>query len=1395
MKYYPLSYQQQKLYVYSKFHNNDSEYNLIEGIELLDNYDKELLETIVYRIIDEEPILRCRIVEHECNPVQYVSNVEDFRINYVTVEKEKLDEKIEQIAKEPFELIDADLFKVYVLSSVDGRIIVIFKFHHIISDGWSLQLLMEKFCKYYFEDGESEGTDSSLRYTYYDYCEEQEGARKTEKYLERQKYWLDTLNCYTSEIAMPVGNKIEDIDREGCRIRFKSDLGQSKQINDYCSDLKITPFAFLASVYGDLMARFCREKKICIAVPVANRFSKKIMGITGYFVNTIPLAFDFSEKKTVVDRIKQQHIDFTRMIAKSDVDIECKCNVMFVFQSRPKVSNNLAEKVSLLRLENKKSKYDISLSITYENGEYVFEWEYLKKNFEEKFIRNLNAYYTNLIDEYISKPNVVTSKLSLLNSEQIIKQKEGWNNTEKKYDAPDNLIEIMDEAVRLYSNETALIYENQHVSYAEFSNYTNALANELKKLGVKQGDIVPIMFNRSIEMVVAIHAVIKLGCAYFPLDTHAPQERLKYMIENSGSKIVLTSDSLSGKLEGVARYYVVDIACLNNPSDYISAKVNGNDRAYVIYTSGSTGNPKGVVNVHEGIVNRLNWMQEMFPLAPGKKVLQKTPYTFDVSVWELIWPLLKGATLVIAKPEGHKDPEYIANLIIKEQINVIHFVPSMLKKFLSTDICRYCESLEYVIASGEKLEAPTCVDFYKKMKATLANLYGPTEAAIDVSCEIVNKDEIGSVIPIGRPIANIHLYKLNDELMFDPIEIPGELFISGIGLAEGYLNNELETNKAFLKCPWNDSFPYNRIYKTGDIVRLTDDGNIIYLDRKDSQVKIRGQRIELSEIENHILEVDGVDAAVVMVRVSDDGQQVLYGFVKSKTCDENIINKHLSNYLMEYMIPKVYCFLDEMPVNANGKADRKKLATIPIETEEKSYIAPEDIYEKVVAESIATVLGIKRVSRDADFYELGGTSLSIYDVKLSVEKNLGYKIPFDLFIGDSRVCDLAAAIRCHMSSNDTASTKQIVIDDEVKEFKNLPTDIRANNDELSTVFITGATGFLGSYLLQEYIESSAVKRIICLVRSSNSLEGKERIKNNMLKWGVWNDDYSSRFEVFSGDLTEENLGLSQTQLQYLQDNVDIICHNGANVNFSLSYEQIAKTNVEGTKNVLKILDKGKRKRFSYISTISIFSEKDYRNGIVYEDVLPQDVNSLRLGYAKSKCVVEYILREYMKQNYDVKVFRIGRITGTINQQTENEDMFYKMAYFCKKMGIYPDIRMNLNCIPVDSVSKMIVYASLKDMNTGTYHLVNPDVNNEISLSEIFDEYDMDKVMWETWYERCEARAKENDDLARQISVMLKEQLGTIGVSIDMKNAKRLISESKTEIPNVQNIIKNMICAM
>ncbi|AND80134.1 amino acid adenylation domain-containing protein [Streptococcus pantholopis] len=1394
MEYYPLSYQQQKLYKYSKVHADDTEYNVLQGIELKQPLDKKHFEQVVRRILIEEPILRCRIVEKDFAPVQFAADNTDYAVTYKNINDEELKTEIKNLETEPFKVEGGPLFQIVVFLLSSGKTILFLRLHHIICDGWSFQLLMKKFTTYYFDT--DKGNASSIKppdYTYYDYAYEQTLPSTTEKYVKRRDFWEKMTNDNTTELNLPYSfAQKQKYTRIGNRKLYHMSRKQSKKIETFCREQKITPFTLLVSAYGALFSRLSGEKKLSVAVPVANRFKRNTMDICGYFTNTIPLDFDFSEKKSVQERLKQQHRDFMGMISKSDVDIDCPCNTMFVFQNRPNIGIEERNDLKYLRLSNGKSKYEVSLSVTFEDACYVFEWEYMCELFSEARIDDFNRYLFQLLDRYVDQPNEFTSRISLLNDSEIELQKKNWNETTVDFqDSDKSLKELFETAVQKYKKQPALIFEDDSLSYEELNRLVNVLCQKLRQKGVKKGQIIPILFDRSFEMLVAIHAILKLGCAYLPLDTELPDERMKFIVSDSGSHIVLTSEKFASRLPKDIKTFCISLKNLTGQANNPDTIINGDDKAYVIYTSGSTGNPKGVINTQAGIVNRLLWMQKQFPLEPNKRVLQKTSYTFDVSVWELVWPLLTGATIVIAKPDGHKNPEYIADIIISKSINTIHFVPSMLKKFLSTDKCTECYSLEYVICSGEALDATTCSDFYSKLDAQLVNLYGPTEAAIDVSCWLVKKQSENSIIPIGKPIANMKLYKLNDELMFEPPEVPGELYISGIGLAQGYLNNEEKTKDSFLECPWSSVRPFERLYKTGDIVKIDENGNFLYINRKDFQVKIRGQRVELAEIENKIQELDFVDDAIVMVRKKSDGQQVLVAFVKASKKDKKSITTFLSKHLMDYMIPRVFCFIDEIPTNVNGKADRKKLMTYSIEFEIEQYSKPQTFYEELVCSTVGQVLGISKVSRDANFYDLGGTSLSIYDVKIALEKKLQKKVPFELILGKDIVKDIALSLENYLDHK-AKKSNLIEIQSELDELQNLPYEVRARNDDNQNIFMTGATGFLGAYLLRQYLDKAPAATMHCLVRAENLDLGFKRIKENMQYWGIWKDEDSKRLKVYCGDLTKYNLGLSQEQLDFLSDNIDVICHNGANVNFALSYDQIKIANVEGTKRILKLLESGKRKSMAYVSTISIFAKQDYKKGLVTEEQQPLDVNNLKLGYAKSKYVTEKILREYMNRNYDVEIFRVGRIMGSNDGGKENKDMFYKMVEFCQQIQMYPDISMNFNGIPVDTVSSLIVYASLYQKHSKIYHVVNPDVNVTVKLFDVFGDNDMAKVSWDIWYEKCMEYSDLGDPLARQVAVGIGKELDRQSILLDLSNTQALAWEAGIELPDIKRIVQKMI---
>ncbi|MEE7624548.1 amino acid adenylation domain-containing protein, partial [Methylobacter sp. Wu8] len=444
--------------------------------------------------------------------------------------------------------------------------------------------------------------------------------------------------------------------------------------------------------------------------------------------------------------------------------------------------------------------------------------------------------------------------------------------------------------------------------------------------------------------------------------------------------------------------------------------------AYCIYTSGSTGQPKGAGVPHQGILNRLQWMQAEYALDQSDRVLQKTPYSFDVSVWEFFWPLMTGAQLVVAKPDQHKDSRALIDTIVREQITTVHFVPSMLQAFIDTTGAENCTGLKRVICSGEALPADLVARFQQKLPAGLHNLYGPTEASVDVSYWACIPDRAETAIPIGRPIANIALYILDRQLNPVPVGTPGELHIGGIGLGRGYLNRPGLTAEKFIPNPFGPSG--SRLYKTGDLVRYRPDGDIDYLGRIDHQVKIRGFRIELGEIEARLLEAPDIKEAVVIAREDQPGDKRLVAYLVAGTAvASELLKLRLKETLPEYMVPSAFVQLDGMPLSANGKLDRKRLPRPDLsELSAKQYVAPRTDSEEILAEIWADVLGVDRVGVEDNFFELGGHSLLATQLVSRICIRFGIDLPLKTLFDTTNVAQLAAKVDLLTWARDQAET-------------------------------------------------------------------------------------------------------------------------------------------------------------------------------------------------------------------------------------------------------------------------------------------------------------------------------------------------------------------------------------
>jgi amino acid adenylation domain-containing protein len=574
------------------------------------------------------------------------------------------------------------------------------------------------------------------------------------------------------------------------------------------------------------------------------------------------------------------------------------------------------------------------------------------------------------------------------------------NNTTVQYPDRNRSLHSLVEAQAIRTpEEVALVFENEKITYRELNERSNQLAHFLRKQGIGPNVFVGVCVERSIEMVLALLAILKAGGAYIPLDPEYPTERLAMMIEDSQTPGVLTQQKLLDHLSSRdTPTFCLDADWKSLASESTSnpnIAVSPSDPAYAIYTSGSTGKPKGVVNVHLGIVNRLLWMQDAYRLTSNDRVLQKTPYSFDVSVWEFFWPLIAGARLVIARPGGHRDPRYLAGVISHENITTLHFVPSMLRSFLEAVEIPKRSTVRQVFCSGEALPADLQQQFFSRIDADLYNLYGPTEAAVDVTHWTCRRDDKRSFVPIGRPIANTEIYILDDRLKQTPAGVEGELHIGGIGLARGYLNRPELTAEKFIRHPFSND-PNARLYKTGDLARFLPSGDIEYLGRLDYQVKIRGFRIELGEIEVVISRYPGVRQQIVVAREDTPGDKRLVAYivpVQAEQFQTTGLQEFLKNQLPDYIVP-VVVVLTEMPLSSNGKIDRKALPspTFGNRSEAEDFVPARNEIERSLADIWSDLLAVQTIGIRDNFFELGGHSLLAIRLVSRIEQSFGKEL-------------------------------------------------------------------------------------------------------------------------------------------------------------------------------------------------------------------------------------------------------------------------------------------------------------------------------------------------------------------------------------------------------------------
>jgi len=1014
---YPLSPTQQGILFHSLYAPDSTVYVISLSCRLEGELDADAFEQAWQLAVAHHPVLRSAFVGHD-RETQLQMVLRDAALPFVRYDWRDLSaaEQATRLAdlqaaerERGFDFARPPLTRLASVRMGERDYRLLWNSHHVLFDGWSMPLLLNDVFSAYSALSRHDTPRLTVTRPFRDYI----------SWLQRQDlaaaetYWRARLAGFATPTAIGLGRPATATAPDKRYSEHTRELATSvRETEGFARRQRLTINTLVQGAWALLLGRYGNSKDVVFGVTVSGRPAEiaDVERTVGLYINTLPLRVDVADHHNVLEWLRAiqarqseltdyQYTPLAGVQRWSEVPSGTPLfDSIVAFENYPVEMSALNDLMQSIRISDvqplERTNYPLTLQVTV--GERLsFRLIADAERFEKTAIERLMDHLMRLLERIIGNPVAQLSALSVFDDAEREQVVSGFNGTTADYPRDVPLHELFTAQVARTPDAVALRFEDETLSYRELDRRANQLAHHLRTLGVGPDVVVGVCAERSFEMVIALLGILKAGGAYLPLDPSYPMERMSYMLADAKAPVLLAQAALGDGLPAsnaavvrldadwpeIARQPDTAPATINNPGNL----------AYVIYTSGSTGRPKGVMNAHRGIVNRIAWMQDAYRLTPDDRVMQKTPFGFDVSVWEFFWPLAYGAELVIARPGGHQDPCYLAELIEQASVTVMHFVPSMLQAFLEAADLSRCDSLRDVICSGEALPAETQNRFLGALPSSrLHNLYGPTEAAVDVSAWACRLEPTATQVPIGRPISNIQLYVLDHRSEPVPLGIAGELYIGGIGVARGYLGRPGLTAERFVPNPFAAG---ERLYRTGDLARWRSDGALDYLGRIDHQVKIRGFRIELGEIEAALLAHPDVEQAAAVVR-DDTGERRLVGYVavRRRQADTEALRQHLRRSLPDHMVPAALVQLEKLPLSANGKLDRNALPA-PDWHGHKEILAPRNATEQALAAIWRDVLKLDRISVNDNFFALGGDSLSATRAIARVQRELEITIP------------------------------------------------------------------------------------------------------------------------------------------------------------------------------------------------------------------------------------------------------------------------------------------------------------------------------------------------------------------------------------------------------------------
>jgi amino acid adenylation domain-containing protein len=1027
------SFAQQSLWLIDQLRPQRWDYNIPFAFRIHGDLNIEALARSFSFLVRRHEVLRTTFRAIDGIPMQFIAlarpvtlPITDLRELEPAERASRAREVIDGEAWRPFDLAQGPLIRTELLRTDDKEYVLFINVHHIIYDNWSHEILLRELLVAYqaFVEG-LEPKLPELRIQYADYAHWQ---RRHSKRLEEQlQYWRIQLSDLPV-LQLPTGRlrrQTETVYAANEPIELPLQLTHA--LKNLGESERATFFMTMLAAFQILLARYTGQDDIVVGSPTTNRGHGETEPLIGFFVNTLVLRTKLDGDPTfrelmrrvrerTLEAYQNQDLPFESVVEalapKRDLSRNPLCQVMFnLLQTPPKAYSVRDLRLNPIEIEDRTAMIDLTMTLLDGQDGVRGYLNYDAVLFEAKTVRRMASHFRTLLKGIAANPDARISELPLLTlseREQLLVE---WNNTRRACPANICLHELIEAQVKRTPNAIALVFENESLTYRELNNRANRLAYRLRELGVGAEVIVGIFAERSVEMIVALLATLKAGGAYLPLDPNYPVERLAFMLGEAKPPVVLAARAVVEKLplyEGRIVFLDEDIVAAEEEN--LTSGVQAENLAYVLYTSGSTGEPKGVMITHRGVCNRLLWVQESFHLTPDDCMMLKAPLAFDVSVSELFWPLISGARLVVARPGLQGDSRYLLDTICKNAVTTLEFVPAMLAAFLEEKEVGRCLSLRRVISGGEGLSSDLQERFFAALPhAELHNSYGPSETTIDVTFWKCEPDSGDTNPPIGRPIANTQAYILDRAMQPVPVGTAGELHIGGAQVARGYLARPGLTAEKFVPNP----FGQDRLYKTGDLARWLSDGTIEYVGRTDQQVKIRGFRIEPGEIEAVLAQHPAVRDAVVVVRdhASSDKRLLAYVAGEPSVLNDTVVRDFLKAKLPYFMLPSSITALEKLPLNANGKVDRRALLEYSAIPREKVSVPPRDPLETQLVAIWEKALRIEPIGVTDDFFELGGHSLMAARIFSEIKTILRKNLPLATLFQTPTVEKLAAALR------------------------------------------------------------------------------------------------------------------------------------------------------------------------------------------------------------------------------------------------------------------------------------------------------------------------------------------------------------------------------------------------